>query len=276
MGNTWFRFDGDEGLNAIFDVEINKGRKHKRDDTLVPFKTKTDKNLYEDFAGVVGAFSRLFSETTMKKGLDLETIKKTMRTKVMNCTDEEFNQLFHIVENVYFEKGRLLPINTKALKYVESNITQQQVAEFLYSLFADSNEFKAKYEALQMSEDTNVLEKLLFETLEREENKSVSMVESANCFLPYVKEVFEQDFSVLLSSTTLYQKYIERFLAYYYMFYVSQLAVKLSKFENGNRNEIEQIYMTLYEEIVTRYRRGYEYGWKYVKEKISHMFSHSV
>lgn len=276
MENTWFIFEGDEGIDAIFDEEINKGKKHKRDDTLVPFKTKIDKNLYEDFLGVVGAFSRLFSKTTIKKGVDLETVKKIMRTKVSNCTDEEFNTLFHIVENVYFEKGKLLPINTKALKYVESNITQQQVAEFLFSLFADSDEFKSQYESMQMSEDTNVLEKLLFEVLDEEENKPVTVAERANCFLPYVKEVFEKDFSVLLSSTTLYQKYIERFLAYYYMFYVSQLAVKLSKFENGKRDEIEQIYMTLYEEIVTRHRRGYEYGWKYVKEKISHMFSHSV
>lgn len=34
--------------------------------------------------------------------------------------------------------------------------------------------------------------------------------------------------------------------------------------------------MTLYDEVVTRVRPGYEYGWKYVKEKLGHMFSHSV
>lgn len=83
-------------------------------------------------------------------------------------------------------------------------------------------------------------------------------------------------FEVLTKDPTLYQDNIYRFLAYYYMFYVSQLAVKLSKFEHGDRNEIEKVFITLYEEVVTKVRPGYEYGWKYVKDKISHMFSHSV
>ena len=55
-----------------------------------------------------------------------------------------------------------------------------------------------------------------------------------------------------------------------------QVAVKLGKFEYGKRDEIEKIYMTLNWEVITRVRPGYEYGWKFVKEKISHMFSHSV
>ena len=63
---------------------------------------------------------------------------------------------------------------------------------------------------------------------------------------------------------------------YYYMFYVSQLSVKLCKFDLASRDEIEKIYMTLNWEVVTRVRPGYEYGWKYVKEKLSHMFSHAV
>ena len=91
-----------------------------------------------------------------------------------------------------------------------------------------------------------------------------------------MKEVFYKDFEALTQNAGDYQKYINRFLAYYYMFYVSQLAVKLSKFEYGQRDKIETIYMTLYDEVVTRVRPGYEYGWKYVKEKLGHMFSHSV
>lgn len=94
--------------------------------------------------------------------------------------------------------------------------------------------------------------------------------------MPYVKEVFVKDFEVLIKDTIMYRDNIYRFLAYYYMFYVSQLAIKLSKFERGNRNEIEKVFVTLYDEVVTKVRVGYEYGWKYVKDKISHMFSHSV
>lgn len=70
MEGTWLIFEGNNGIDSIFDDQINKGKKHKRDDALIPFKTKTDKNQYENFNGVVGEFSRLMSATTVKNGLD--------------------------------------------------------------------------------------------------------------------------------------------------------------------------------------------------------------
>lgn len=276
MDNTWIVFEGEGGVNDIFDEVKNKSKKHIRDDALVPFKTKTDKNQYEDFAGVVGAFSRILSDTSAKKTLDIERMRTKMRQKVDDCSDEEFEILFHIVENMYFDKGKLLPINTRALSYIDCNISQQQVAEYMFSLFVESTDLKDSYKEMEESEDTNVLEKLVFDSLESDNTESITNITHADCFLPYVKEVFVRDFEVLTKDTTMYQDNIYRFLAYYYMFYVSQLAVKLSKFEHGNRTEIEKIVVTLYEEVVTKVRTGYEHGWKYVKDKISHMFSHSV
>ncbi|WP_456079996.1 DNA phosphorothioation-dependent restriction protein DptG [Mogibacterium sp.] len=276
MENKWLIYEGDNGIDAIFDKEKNKNKKHVRDDALVPFKTKNDKNQYEDFSGVLGAFSRVISGVSQKKGLDINILKNSMREKLAGCSDEEFELLFHIVENIYFEKGKLLPINLKALRYADSNISQQQVAEYLFSLFVEGTSLKINFQKMVMSEDENVLEKLVFDSLETYKDRTDLRVEHADCFLPYVKDVFRKDFEALLTDIKLYQKYISRFLAYYYMFYVAQLAVKLSKFENGKRNKIEKIFITLHEEVVTKVRHGYEFGWKKVKEQISHMFSHSV
>ena len=275
MENTWIVFEG--GVNDIFDETKNKNKKHIRDDALVPFKTKTDRNQYEDFSGVVGAFSRILSGTTAQRTFDVEIMKKKMRQKMDDCSDENFEILCHIVENMYFDNDKkLLPINTRALSYIDCNISQQQVAEYLFSLFVESTDLEDRYKAMEASEDTNILEKLVFDSLESNDADTVANISHADCFLPYVKEVFVKDFKVLTKDTAFYQDNIHRFLAYYYMFYVSQLAVKLSKFEDGDRNEIEKIFITLYEEVVTKVRPGYEYGWKYVKDKISHMFSHSV
>lgn len=276
MESKWLIYEGDNGIDAIFDEVKNKSKKHVRDDALVPFKTKTDKNQYEDFSGVLGAFARVLSDISQKKGLDIDSLKESMREKLDGCLDEEFELLFQIVENIYFEKGRLLPINSKALSYIDSNISQQQVAEFLFSLFVEGTSLKTDFKKMAISEDTNVLEKLVFDSLETGDDTTELKIEHADCFLPYVKDAFCKDFEVLITDTNLYQNYIGRFLAYYYMFYVSQLAVKLSKFENGDRNEIEKVFVTLYEEVVTKVRPGYEFGWRYVKDRISHMFSHSV
>lgn len=58
---TWFQYEGDNGIEAFFDPVKNKSKKHFGDDCLVPFKTKVDKNRYEDFSGVVGGvFSFVF------------------------------------------------------------------------------------------------------------------------------------------------------------------------------------------------------------------------
>ena len=276
MDNTWINFVGEDGINDIFDEVKNKSKKHIRDDALVPFKTKKDKNQYEDFSGVVGAFSRILSGTMTKKSLDIETIKKNMRKKMDDCSDEEFEVLFCIVENMYFDEKKLLPINIRALNYIDYNISQQQVAEYMFSLFVESTDLKNKFKSMEELDDTNVLENLLFDSLESDNTDTIIDITHADCFLPYVKEVFVKDFEVLIKDTIMYRDNIYRFLAYYYMFYVSQLAIKLSKFERGNRNEIEKVFVTLYDEVVTKVRVGYEYGWKYVKDKISHMFSHSV
>lgn len=273
---TWIIFSGENGINTIFDDDLNKGKKHKRDDALVPFKTKNDMNKYEDFSGVVGAFSRLMSNTVLKNGVNRDKLYENMRLKLVDCTDEDFEILFHIIENMFFENGKLLPVNAKAFSYIDCNISQKQVAEYLYSLFVLPTDLKKKYKSMADSEDTNILENLVFDTLEDHENKDKIIVQNADCFLPYVQEVFYKDFTILTRNTDNYKSYINRFLAYYYMFYVSQLAVKLGRFERGNRNELEKVYMTLNWEVVTRVRPGYEYGWKFVKDKISHMFTHSV
>lgn len=271
MENTWIIFDG--GVNDIF-----KGNKHSGDPALVPFTTKNSiQNCYVNFSGVVGAFSKILSDTAEKNTLDIELMKTKMRQKMDTCSDEDFEVLFHIIEDMYFDKKKLLPINIKALNYIDSNSSQKQVARYLFSLFVESTTLKDRYKEMELCEDTNVLEKLVFDSLEGGNTSTINKdITHAECFLPYVKEVFIKDFEVLTKDPTLYQDNIYRFLAYYYMFYVSQLAVKLSKFEHGDRNEIEKVFITLYEEVVTKVRPGYEYGWKYVKDKISHMFSHSV
>ncbi len=270
----WLIFLGENGIDEIF----NKSKSHRRDDRLVPFRTKVDKNRYEDFSGVVGAFSRLMSDTILKGGSSREVLYAFMRAKMDDCSEENFDKLFSVVEDFYFENGELLPINIKALNYIDCNISQRQVAEYLYRLFVESTDLKSKYLLMEDSEDTNVLEKLVFSSLEDSEREDPSSIQYADsdCLLPYVKEVFYEDMSELMKNPGMYQSYINRFLAYYYLFYVSQLAVKLGKFEYGKRDEIEKIYMTLNWEVITRVRPGYEYGWKFVKERLSHIFSHSV
>ena len=273
METGWMIFDGENGINTLFNKTA-----HTRDEALVPFSSSNDKNQYIDFSGVTGEFSKIMSETVVEKTMDEDKLKSRIWSKMDECSEEDFQILFQIIQDIYYEEGKLLPINIKALNYIQGNDLQKKVALYLYDLFIAGTDLQEKYQKMEKAEDTNILEKLLFDSLEAQERNSNSNgnKSKAECLLPYVKKVFCKDYEILLKTPELYQKYIVRFLAYYYLFYISQLAVKLGKFEKGKREEIEKIYMTLYDEVVTRIRPGYEYGWKYVKDKISCMFSHSV
>ena len=179
----WLVFSGEDGIDAIFDPEKNKSKKHRRDDALIPFKTKLDKNRYEDFSGVVGAFSRLMSNTSIKGGVDMKLLYSEMKAKLEDCADEDFDKLFHVAEDLYFSNGKLLPTNVKSLSYVDSNITQRQVAEYLFSLFVTGTDLKDQYLLMEGDEDTNVLENLVFSSLDDAEKKDTGSIQNADCFL---------------------------------------------------------------------------------------------
>lgn len=264
----WIVFSGENGIDAMFE-----GGKHRSNEALVPFKTK--QKSYEDFSGVVGAFCRIMSDADTNGKVDLNTLYTNMRKQVDDCSEEDFKKLFAVVKDLYFSDGSLLPINVKALNYIDSNVTQRQVAEYIYSLFVDQTELKMEFENMEEEEESNVLENLVFSSL-GETNKKKEAIQESECYLPYVKEMFDKDISFLMQNNDYFKDYIERLLAYYYMFYVTQLAVKLWRFDKGNREEIEKIYLTLNWEVVTRVRPGYEYGWKMAKDAISHMFSHAI
>lgn len=274
---AWFQYEGDNGIEAFFDPVKNKSKKHFGDDCLVPFKTKVDKNRYEDFSGVVGEFSRLLSGTVIKKNFSIEDIKGQLKEKVKTDNSHDFEVLFDLVKDLYFRDDRLIPISAKSLSLITSNVTQRQVAEYLYSIFVLDSELNEMFKDMSESEDTNALEQCLYESIGDVQQESEEINSKGRCYIPYIREVFIEDIGVLMNNADDYKSNIQRLLAYYYMTYVNQLAVKLHAFGNAERNKMEKVFLTLNWEVgFSRVRPGYDYGWKMVLNAISHMFSHAV
>lgn len=97
-----------------------------------------------------------------------------------------------------------------------------------------------------------------------------------NCYVPYVKEMFIKDFRFLIKHEELYKDSLKRLLEYYYMFYVSQLSIKLDKFENAELDKMEKVYYTLSWESTSKNRTAYRLGWELLKGKANSLFSHAV
>ena len=132
METGWMIFDGENGINALFNKVA-----HTSDETLVPFSSSNTKDQYTDFSGVIGEFCRIMSETVIEKKMDEDKLKSRIWAKMDECSEEDFQVLFQIIQDIYYEDGMLLPINIKALNYMESNDLQKKVSQYLYSLFID-------------------------------------------------------------------------------------------------------------------------------------------
>ena len=61
------------------------------------------------------------SNTMLKGGVDRDSLYARIKTKMEDCSEENFDKLFSIIEDFYFENGELLPISIKALNYIDSN-----------------------------------------------------------------------------------------------------------------------------------------------------------
>ena len=207
---TWFLYDGENGIEAFFDPIKNKSKKHFGDDCLVPFKTKVDKNRYEDFSGVVGEFSRLISGTTIKKNYTVEDVKVQLKEKVKTNSKEELEVLFDLVKDVYFCDGQLVPISAKSLSLITSNVTQRQVAEYLYSIFVLNSDLKNKYLDMSESEDTNALEKCLYESLGDTQLEAGEITSKGRCYIPYIRDVFIKDIGILMANADDYKDNVQR------------------------------------------------------------------
>lgn len=272
MENIKIEFEGENGVDKLF----NDGRTHTQGNNLklVPFTTNSIPFIFNDFNGVIGAFTRLMDDKKIRLGIDVNKFYSKL-DELITCTGEEKEKLIEIIKDMYVKNNVIIPFNIRTIGYLESNSFTEKIAMFLFSMFTDDS-VKEIYQDACKKEGLNVLQKIVLEALP--ELKESGAVEEAkyNCFLPYVKEVFQEDIKYMIENPKIYEKNLKRFLEYYFMFYITQLAIKLSKFEKADIEEVEKVYMTLSWEVTSKTRQAYIYGWKYAIEYIPKLFSHAV
>lgn len=274
MANFELKLFGDDSISKTFSFSDNS-LIHKPDVKfkMLPF-VANDKDYVVDFDGVIGAFIRFLNDKALNPKFNRDEFFKELKNLV-EASDLEKEIVAGIIDNLFIRDGDLTVFNVKSLHYIRSSNNQEKIAFFLYSIFIDQ-QLKEQFAHLLKNSDTNVIHKLVFDALPQLQNINKQYDERYFGCLPYVQNVFKEDFEYLLKNQELFGKNIKRLLEYYFMFYISQLAVKLNKFENGNKNTLEKIYMTLSWEVTSRTRQAYEYGWKFVKEHVVNLFSHAL
>lgn len=247
-----------------------QGNKYK----LLPYAAN-EKTLVSSFEGVVGAFSRLISNKEIKGEFNSDTFIEDVAEEINEFEGETSNETFKdIVRTMFIEGDSLVDFDIKTINYISSTSADDKIAKFLYSVLFDENLKKEVIKHYDRDVD-NILYKLVLKALPELKDKSVPMDEW-ECYLPFIRELFIEDFRFLIQHEELYRDSLKRFLEYYYMFYVSQLSMKLGKFEKANINKADPIYYTLSWESTSRNRTAYKFGWDLLKNSVNSLFSHAI
>lgn len=241
---------------------------------LLPYSAN-EKNLVSKFDGVVGAFSRTICNKELKSEFNsiefIENIVESVGEFEGDTSKETFRD---IVKTMFIDKDNLVDFNIKTINYISSSKHEEKIAKFLCSILF-TGELRGVVEKHYDRDVDNILHKLVLKALPELKEKNAS-IDEYKCYLPFVKDLFIKDFKFLLQDEELYKNSLKRFLEYYYMFYVSQLAMKLYQFEKADLEKAEKLYFSLGWESVSKSRTSYTYGWEKLKVYVESLFSHAI
>ena len=253
-----------------------KGLTHKQGGRykLLPYAAN-EKTLVSEFSGVVGAFSRIISNKELKGEFNADAFIDEVAEQIGEYEGNSSKEVFKdIVRTMFLDGNNLVDFDIKTINYISSTSADEKIASFLFSTLFDKS----------LSEDVvkhydrpinNALYRLVLKALPELKEKRFS-IGDYNCYLPFVRELFIKDFKFILSNEELYKSSLKRFLEYYYMFYVSQLVMKLKKFEKADITVPDKLYYTLSWESTSKNRTAYQFGWEKIKGSVSSLFSHAI
>lgn len=261
--STAFKFT-DKGLTH------KQGGKYK----LLPYAAN-EKTLVSEFSGVVGAFSRMISNKELKGEFNVDELIDEVAEQIGEYEGSASKEVFKdIIRTMFIDGNNLVDFDIKTINYISSSSADEKIAKFLFSALFDKslNEEVSKHYDREID---NVLYRLVLKALPELKNKEFSIGEY-NCYLPFVRELFIKDLKFILSNEELYKNSLKRFLEYYYMFYVSQLVMKLKSFEKADVTTPDKLYYTLSWESTSKNRTAYQFGWEKIKGSVNSLFSHAI
>lgn len=241
---------------------------------MLPY-VANDKNQVNNLEGSIGAFTRRVNRVQMKdQAVDHESLMNSVY-KNIEVSDSQKYKLSDIIKELYFTKDeKMYLFSVQALNYIVSNKAEEKIAYYLYDALYDESLDTVAKESFH-DKESNVLDKLMFKSLPQL-NEGNFKDERYLSLIPYVKTVFNEDFNYLLSQPELLKTSLNKFLTYYYFYYVSQLCLKLNRGFEATREVVEPMFFSLDWEKISKSRNSYTFGWKKLEAASSDIFAHAV
>lgn len=243
---------------------------------LLPFTSRMKKDAMGNFKCLVGGYVRNLGAVQTSKNINREEFIEQI-TSLVCIDDEDKNHFKYLIQNQFFDENNELGIfHSCIFQYVHMESGEQKkFAQFIYSIFSNEEITKSYQNIIQQSPN-NVLYRLMIEALPPLEK--VTKVEKTDYknMVPYVTNIFEQDFLFMLKRPKFMMEYLERIIKYYYFFYISQTVLKLNRFFEGEETEVEPLYFKVDWENSSQSRDHYSQGWDKLSKQLRNLFSHVV
>ena len=247
---------------------------------LFPFTANNTATIVTSFSSVIGEWLRLASQQNTVP----ESMENTLN-KLSDVMDDmrpaEKKHLLQIVRNIYWnddETHSLRPKSVVSMCYIPCNDqTELKTSQYLYSVLGDSRGLKNAVDqaAEHSAQESNVLEKAVFEALEAESHP-LEYTDPYYIVHYAPKKLFIRDLEFVLKNTARTKEYLVDLLEFYHFFYTSQTCLALSRFEHGDRNEIVPLYFSLDWEKTNKARECYQSGWLRLLPAIKQQFYHAI
>lgn len=249
----------------------------RRKPWMLPANTKFKEDNTEEitnFCEAVGVFSRCL---TKKKKSDKFSIEKYYNDVLKNISFNQKNRsiFIELINELFFKNEKIINFHPKTLNYIESTTVNEKLGQFLFDvLYEEDAEVISLIHHVYEEGSNNILVNLMINNLPQLDENENTRNKYKN-FNPYIREMFMEDFKYLLKNKEILIENIEKFLKFYYMFYVSQSAIVLNKTFEADIKQPVDIYFGLDWENTSKGRLNTEFGWNIVKSNVLKLFSHA-
>lgn len=227
--------------------------------TLPFFTRNPERAKFKDgFRGVLGALSRISMGKEVGYELEVANISSYIEENVEADFEKDSFINLMLQDSLYDTLNSHHFLQYYPLSSNEEQKGEIEIATFLNAMF-DLRNFKPWTESLLQSGATNLVEKIVIDSLpqlEEKENKLRSFIVLNE---EYFRKIGQRDMQVLLSNKEFFKRNVELFFMYYYFFYVTQYILKMNK-KNPSEHPEKMFYVLDSEKITSTretVKRGY-------------------
>lgn len=244
--------------------------------TREPERVKFKNNFYP----IVGGFSRFVCR---KQSIDMENptefIQMVLDKTALSIEEKDKPALASILEQYLFGPNNQLRVFSPYMFLLQPYTNngeakgEKRIASFLYDVFG--RDFHDLQRFLEKKQKVNLLATMITEQLdglkESEEKENMYLDK-----LPFIKPLFQDDVRFLMQKEESFMEHYPMLVAYYYFFYITQLTIKVSNFEENNYSEPSDVYYLIEGESAHKSRKSYTDGFTRVKELSAKLYVHMI